>query len=81
MATMLREGYESEQFIPMELRKHFVMLNADLRMENEKTKMHYNVQDMETKFHHDLWEHNDVLKVKIKTLDKKKYMEKMSFVS
>ena len=54
------------------------MLNADLRMENEKKiKVHYNVQDMETKFHHDLLEHMDVLKVKIEIPDTKKFMNKI----
>ena len=43
-----------------------------MRMEN-KIKVHYNVQDMETKFHCDLQEHMDVLKVKIEILDTKKH--------
>ena len=80
MATMLREGCGREQFIPVELQEHFDMLNADLRMENEnKIKVHYNVQDMETKFHCDLREHMDVLKVKIEMPDTKKYMEKIKW--
>ena len=66
MATMLREWYGREQFITIGLLEHFDMLNADLRMENQKIKMNCNFQDIATKFHLDLPEHMDVLKVKIK---------------
>ena len=38
--------------------------------------MKYNVQSVETKFHRDLQEHMDVLKVKIKMPDTKRYIMK-----
>ena len=46
-------------------------------MENEnKIKVHYNVQDVETKFYCDLREDMDVLRVKIEMPDTKKICEK-----
>ena len=80
MATMLREGCVREQSIPVELQENFDVLSADMTMENEnKIKVQYNVQDMETKFHCDLREHMDVLKVKIEMPDTKRYIEKIKW--
>ena len=80
MATMLREGCVREQSIPVELQEYFDVLSAHMRIENEnKIKLQYNVQNMETKFHCDLWEHMDVRKVKIEMLDTKRYMEKIKW--
>ena len=77
---MLREGCVREQTILMELREHFDMLSADMRMENEnKIKVKYNVWSVEIKFHCDLREHMDALKVKIEMPDKKRYMEKIKW--
>ena len=56
------------------------MLSAELRIENKnKITVQYNVQDMQTKFHCDLREHTDVLKVKTEMPDTKKYMEKIKW--
>ena len=78
MATMMRERCVREQSIPVELQEHFDVLSADKRMENEnRIKVKYNVQSMETKLHRDLREHMDVLKVKIEMPDTKRYMERI----
>ena len=80
MATMLREGCVREQAIPVERREHFDVLSADMRMENEnKIKVKYNIRSVEIKFHRDLREHMDALKVKIEMPDTKKYMEKIKW--
>ena len=64
----------------MERVEHFDVLSVDMRMENEnKIKVKYNVQSVEIKFHHDLREHMDALKVKIEMLDTKRYMEKIKW--
>ena len=55
------------------------MLNPDLSIENKIIKMCYNVKDIERKFHPDLQEHMDVLKVKIEMPDTKKYMKKVNW--
>ena len=76
----MREGCVREQTIPVELREYFDMLSADMRMENEnKIKVKYNVQNVEIKFHRDLREHMDALKVKIEMPDTKRYMEKIKW--
>ena len=54
---------------------------ADMRIENEnKIKVQYNVESVETKFHRDLREHMDVLKVKIELPDTKRYMGKIKWI-
>ena len=51
-----------------------------MRIENgNKIIVKYNVQSVETKFHRDLQEHMDVLKVKIEMPDTKRYMEKIKW--
>ena len=73
MTTMLKEGCEREQSMPVERQEHFDVPSGDMRMENEnKMKVHYNVQDVETKFHCDLREYMDMLRVKIEMPDTKK---------
>ena len=55
------------------------MLNAELRMENEEFKIFNNVQDIESKFHSDLKEHMDLLKLKIELPETRKYTEMISW--
>ena len=63
----------------LELRENFDLQNAELRKKNEEIKIRYNVQDIESKFHRDVREHMDVLKVKIEMSETRKYRKKLSW--
>ena len=69
MVTMVEEEYEREQYIRVEILELFDMLYTNLRMKWDKIRVHYNVQENETKFHCHLREYMDSLNVKIETPD------------
>ena len=74
--ALVMGGHEEVQNIPVELREHFGMFKADLRIHENKVEVNYNLPEKKIRFHCNLREHMDLLHGRMELPEPSKYMEK-----